>query len=35
MMLRQNEESLSGMGLDPSEYASVGGGFPIRVKMWA
>lgn len=32
MMLRQNEESLSGMGLDPSEYASVGGGFPIRVE---
>ena len=32
MLLRQNEESLADMGLDPALYANCGGGFPIRVE---
>ena len=32
MLLRQNEESLTDMGLNPELYADCGGGFPIRVE---
>ena len=32
MLLRQTEKSLEQMGLNPAEYADVGGAFPIRVE---
>lgn len=32
MMLRQDEETLESMGLDPAEYSSLGGAFPIRME---
>ena len=32
MMLRQNEKTLEQMGLNPQEYADMGGAFPVRLE---